>query len=85
MLQLLEKDVNRYQLSQLNPGPLGEASETLGAFFRDEDQLQLEKRSSMRVDDTAMCLLAISHMLEALTAIKGVVVNTERIDKQEEL
>ncbi|CAJ1336143.1 unnamed protein product [Effrenium voratum] len=87
VLQLLEKDVNRYQLSQLNPGPLGEAffRETLGAFFRDDDQLQLEKRSSMRVDDTAMCLLAISHMLEALTAIKGVVVNTERIDKQEEL
>ena len=84
VLQLMEKDIHRYQLSGSNSGPFDSVPrELLGAFFRDDEQMELEKRQSLRVDDTAMCLIAISHLLETLQSIKGVVVDSDSGQKQE--
>jgi len=76
VLQLLEKDIKHYQLSDSNSGPFKEmvSPSTLGAFFRDEQQLKMERRRSFRVDDTAMCLIALTQALEVLAGIQGVVV-----------
>mmetsp|Transcript_58099 Transcript_58099/g.129710 ORF Transcript_58099/g.129710 Transcript_58099/m.129710 type:complete len:433 (+) Transcript_58099:44-1342(+) len=84
VLQLMEKDIGRYQLSDAQPGPFQEVPKELwGAFFRDEEQMELEKRRSLRVDDTAMCLIAITHMLETLQSIRGLVVDPK--SQQDEL
>ncbi|CAK9015187.1 Apurinic endonuclease-redox protein [Durusdinium trenchii] len=64
VLQLMEKDIRRYQLSDSNLGPLQGSNEEFellsshleGSFFRDEEQLRLEDRKTLRVDDTAMWL-----------------------------
>ena len=80
VLQLMEKDITRYQIQDSNPGPFRTASSLLGGFFRDDDQLQLEQRKTLRIDDTAMCLIAITHMLETLTSIQSVVVDSARED-----
>ena len=86
VLQLIEKDIHRYQLSDLNFGPFDSAlPELLGGFFRDSEQLVLESRQSLRVDDTAMCLIAMSHLLETLQGIKGVIVDPSGAPKQGEL
>eukprot|EP00438_Fugacium_kawagutii_P031528 Skav224981 [mRNA] locus=scaffold560:189052:189917:+ [translate_table: standard] len=80
ILQLMEKDITRYQIQESNPGPFRKPTTDLhGGFFRDDDQLQLEHRRTLRIDDTAMCLIAITHMLETLTAIKSVVVDAEEL------
>ncbi|CAK9070519.1 unnamed protein product [Durusdinium trenchii] len=83
VLQLMEKDIRRYQLSDSNLGPLQGSNEEFellsshleGSFFRDEEQLRLEDRKTLRVDDTAMCLIAVSQMLETMKSIKSVVVD----------
>ena len=87
VLQLMEKDITRYQIQPSNPGPirgpirkLADLLGLLGGFYRDDDQLQLEHRKTLRVDDTAMCLIAITHMLETLASIKSVVVDGARED-----
>lgn len=81
VLQLMEKDISRYQIQESNPGPFQKPmADLLGGFFRDDDQLQLEHRKTLRIDDTAMCLIAITHMLETLTSIKSVVVQSSRDD-----
>ena len=81
VLQLMEKDITRYQIQESNPGPIRKPpADLLGAFYRDEDQLQLEHRKTLRIDDTAMCLIAMTHMLETLTSIKSVVVDGARED-----
>eukprot|EP00913_Durusdinium_trenchii_P001391 g1287.t1 len=79
VLQLMEKDIRRYQLSDSNLGPLQGSNEEFellsshleGSFFRDEEQLRLEDRKTLRVDDTAMCLIAVSQMLETMKSIKA--------------
>ena len=74
----MEKDIARYQIQESNPGPIRKPAALLGllgGFYRDDDQLQLEHRKTLRVDDTAMCLIAITHMLETLASIKSVVVD----------
>lgn len=87
VLQLMEKDITRYQIQPSNPGPIrgpirkpADLLGLLGGFYRDDDQLQLEHRKTLRVDDTAMCLIAITHMLETLASIKSVVVDGARED-----
>ncbi|CAE8636404.1 unnamed protein product [Polarella glacialis] len=79
VLKLLEKDADRYQLGESTAGPpqlSGKvAADLQGAFFRDEDQLKMEKRHSLRVDDTAMCLIALTQVLEVLAKVQGVVVD----------
>ena len=61
VLQLMEKDISRYQIQESNPGPFQKPmADLLGGFFRDDDQLQLEHRKTLRIDDTAMCLIAIT-------------------------
>lgn len=83
VLQLMEKDIARYQIQESNPGPIRKPADLLGllgGFYRDDDQLQLEHRKTLRVDDTAMCLIAITHMLETLASIKSVVVDGARED-----
>ena len=84
VLQLIEKDIFRYQLSDSNSGPFDSTPpELLGAFFRDDEQMELEKRQSLRADDTAMCLTAVSHLLETLQSIQGVVVDSAETSQQE--
>lgn len=76
VLQLLEKDIKHYQLSEASSGPFKEkvGPSVMGAFFRDEQQMKMERRQSLRVDDTAMCLIAMTQALEVLEGIQGVVV-----------
>mmetsp|Transcript_40844 Transcript_40844/g.83935 ORF Transcript_40844/g.83935 Transcript_40844/m.83935 type:complete len:438 (-) Transcript_40844:13-1326(-) len=84
VLQLMEKDILRYQLSESNPGPFRSAPpELFGAFFRDGEQMELEARQSLRVDDTAMCLIAISHLIETLQSIRGVNVDVPSSEQGE--
>lgn len=77
VLQLLEKDIQRYQIISSNPGFTEATDDVLGGFFRDEDQLLLEKRRSLRIDDTAQCLIAMAQMLETLESIRAVQVEGE--------
>jgi len=80
VLQLLEKDIDRYQLSASNEGPdkvLARNAPLLGVFFRDEQQMKLEKRNSLRVDDVVQCMVAMTQALKTLGGIQGVVVDPE--------
>lgn len=80
VLQLLEKDVDKYQVKQdiestskfsMKP------EEVKGSFFRDQGQMKLEKRSSLRVDDAVQCVIALTQMLRTLETIHGVEVAPE--------
>lgn len=75
-LGLMEKDVDRYQLTAENQetakymqffGEIGN-----GAFVRDVQQLTMEKRQSARVDDSSMCLIALTHILRAMDGVIAV-------------
>lgn len=82
VLQLLEKDIDSYQLSALNEGPenlkvLSRHPGAAGGFFRDESQMKLEKRNSLRVDDVVQCMVAMTQALKTLDGIQGVVVDPE--------
>eukprot|EP00811_Abedinium_folium_P033748 NODE_6689_length_1648_cov_8.450362.p1 GENE.NODE_6689_length_1648_cov_8.450362~~NODE_6689_length_1648_cov_8.450362.p1 ORF type:complete len:469 (-),score=192.03 NODE_6689_length_1648_cov_8.450362:160-1566(-) len=78
VLQLMEKDVNQYLLV---PGgaappdglaPLAVDSEGIaGGFFRDENQMQMEKRRSIRSDDVSMCVIALTQSLQVINAAQG--------------
>lgn len=77
VLQLLEKDVDKYQISPKNQGLVGFGSfdgvQMLeGSFFRDDAQLKMEKRHSMRVDDVVQCVIALAQALKTLEGIVGV-------------
>lgn len=77
VLQLLEKDVDKYQMSPQNPGLAGLGSfdgvkMLEGSFFRDDAQLKMEKRHSVRVDDVAQCVIALAQALKTLEGILGV-------------
>lgn len=73
VLQLLEKDVDRYQL-----GPAKIAiTEVNGGFARDEQQMKMEQRRSLRVDDSAMCMIALTQALKTLDTIVGVAVEAD--------
>lgn len=81
VLSLLEKDAKKYQITSSNqlPGRFDEevGSTLLGAFFRDIEQQKMEKRTSLRVEDTSMCLIAQTEALRVLQTIKGVDVSRE--------
>eukprot|EP00927_Polykrikos_kofoidii_P048693 TRINITY_DN42920_c0_g1_i1.p1 TRINITY_DN42920_c0_g1~~TRINITY_DN42920_c0_g1_i1.p1 ORF type:complete len:506 (+),score=100.16 TRINITY_DN42920_c0_g1_i1:88-1605(+) len=76
VLKLLEKDVDRYQLIAATPapwGPLVDAGFAVeGSFFRDDQQLLLEKRRTIRVDDPVQCVIALTQALKALDTFIGV-------------
>lgn len=89
VLQLLEKDIDRYQVSPAKPDEattdspkkeldsIAREAGLAGAFFRDPEQMKMEKRTSFRVDDTVQCMVALSQALKTLEGIQGVVVNKE--------
>jgi hypothetical protein len=47
-------------------------SKLVGSFFRDKDQLKMEKRSTLRVDDVVQCMVAMTQALKTLEGIQGV-------------
>lgn len=86
VLQLLEKDIDRYQVSPSNENQPQVSKEALwreagltGAFFRDEQQMKLEKRRSLRMDDVVQCMVALTQALKTLEGIQAVVVDPEKV------
>lgn len=82
VLKLLEKDLNSYQLGPSNEGPdkvLSRPGHDVlsGAFFRDDQQLKLERRRSLRVDDVVQCAVAMTQALKTLEGIQGVTVDAD--------
>lgn len=84
VLQLMEKDVGRYQMRTLHENKLKPPFEpeldefdpgVVGGFFRDEGQMDMEKRRSIRMDDTAQCVVALTSVLRTLETIAGVAVD----------
>lgn len=87
VLRMMEKDVDLFQISvigeQMSPAAarvgkdLMEArgAELEGAFVRDPGQLKAEKRLSIRIDDTAQCVIALTRTLQLLDDLVGVEVS----------
>jgi len=88
VLALAEKDVDLFQVRSADDGShsiaagrLGDlfgkhGAELEGSFFRDEPQMKNEKRRSIRIDDTAQCILALARTLELLDDLIGVEVES---------
>lgn len=90
VLNLAEKDVDLFQIAGTGPGEaspsiaaqrLGDllvkhGAHLEGAFLRDENQLQSEKRRSIRIDDTAQCIMALSRTLQLLDDLVGATVES---------
>lgn len=80
VLKLLERDVAKHQLGMTDesiasrtPGlPVDREGEVRGAFVRDGFQLQSEMRRSLRVDDPAQCVVALTEALRLLEGLQGV-------------
>jgi len=86
VLAMAEKDVDLYQVAaDRGNGEPSHAAQQLGgrvlapqgmllegAFFRDVAQLQNEKRTSIRIDDTAQCVMALTRTLHLLEDLVGV-------------
>merc|ERR1711972_712369 len=43
-----------------------------GAFFRDEGQMKSESRRSVRIDDSAQCVIGLTRTLQLLDDLVGV-------------
>lgn len=86
VMELIEKDIVLFQISELNQGLLtGRAKGRRlmqGSFFRDAWQLQREQRHSMRIDDTAQCLIAIMQAMKVLEGIEGIDMNQTAADQK---
>lgn len=83
MLQLLEKDVDRFQLGPGKPlEGLEDQAPVSGAFFRDAEQLKLERRQSIRVDDPAQCVVALAQALRTLEGIRGVEIDGDVVAEE---
>lgn len=87
VLALAEKDVDLFQIlgasekpeirsiaaQRLGDGLLGKHAGGLeGAFLRDEAQLKNDKRRSIRIDDTAQCIMGMYRTLQLLDDLVGV-------------
>jgi len=84
VLGLAEKDVDLFQIStsdgeksiaaqRIGEKVLGARGRTLeGAFLRDVAQLRSEKRQSLRIDDTAQCVIALTRTLKLIEDLQGV-------------
>jgi len=86
VLAMAEKDVDLFQVTaDRGDGTPSQAAQRLGdavltkqgallegAFFRDQQQLVSEKRTSVRVDDTAQCVMALTRTLQLLDDLVGV-------------
>jgi len=84
VLQLAEKDVDLFQVRAQGESPSvaagrigedvlrahGQALE--GAFLRDVAQLKRESRWSIRIDDTAQCVLGLARTLQLISDLIGV-------------
>jgi len=87
ILKLMEKDVQTYQVGVASAESSGLASEdvdTRGSFFRNQQQLELEKRNSLRVDDTVMCVVALTQTLRMLDGVLGVSMPVPEIQDTDE-
>lgn len=84
VIKMAEKDVDLFQIRS-SGGELSEAAERVGsgalaahgaslegAFLRDDKQLQGEKRWTVRIDDTAQCVMGLSRTLRLLDDLVGV-------------
>merc|ERR1712137_183521 len=74
IIQLLEKDIDHYHISEsAHPEGLhpftAESPGVSGTFFRDEGQMKMENRRSLRTDDSAMCLIALTQALRILESV----------------
>merc|ERR1740121_2903579 len=83
ILGLATKDMETFQVNATGSSGVSQATARLrearllsrpslaGAFLRDAAQLKGEKRSSLRVDDTAHCALALARTLELLRELEA--------------
>jgi len=76
VLQLLEKDVDKYQVVDKSQSPMASLevadSAVVGAFFRDGLQLTMEQRDTWRIDDSTQCAIALTQALQHLSNVQGV-------------
>lgn len=84
VLRLAEKDVDLFQINaagetrsvaagRIDDKLLAAQGATIeGAFLRDEAQLRSEKRWSLRIDDTAQCVIALTRTLRLVEDLMGV-------------
>jgi len=91
VLGLAEKDVDLFQIStsdgeksiaaqRIGEKILDARGQTLeGAFLRDEAQLRSEERRSLRIDDTAQCVIALTRTLKLVEDLQGVEVPEDAI------
>jgi len=92
VLGLAEKDVDLFQIStsdgvkSLAAQRIGEkilrahGKALEGAFLRDAAQLRKEERRSLRIDDTAQCVIALTRTLKLVEDLQGVDVPEDSID-----
>ena len=93
---MAEMNVKKYQVHTLNDTK-SHAAENLdddllaahkemleGGFLRDANQLNQEKRLSIRIDDTAQCVLALTRTLKLLDSLIGVEVPAHSKIKEQE-
>jgi hypothetical protein len=87
ILKLIEKDIDRYQITLEQPGPfkkMDTLDSVIGGFFRDDAQLKIENRRYMRTDDVYQCLISWIQALRFLEDIVGVDVDGENVKPAED-